>query len=42
MSFSSYATICVPFVMLYVRAIESNVLTLIQSNEFTLTTAFAE
>ena len=33
---------CVPFVMLYVRAIESIVLTLIQSNEFSLTTAFAE
>jgi hypothetical protein len=42
MSFSSCATICVPFVTLYVRAIESIVLALIQSTEFSLTTAFAE
>jgi hypothetical protein len=42
MSFSSCATMCVPFVMLYVRAIESIVLTLIQPIEFSLTPAFAE
>ena len=42
MSLSSCATICVLFVMLYFRAIEPIVLTLIQSIEFSLTTAFAE
>jgi hypothetical protein len=42
MSLSSCATICVSFVVLYVTAIESIVSTLIQSIEFSLTTAFAE